>query len=405
MHPRLLSHPPVPGPVRRRRDSGLESLDHDHADADVIHHMGRHFLISWRSSTTPFSNEVASTTLRSRESWKMRVPVPRDAGQTCIWVSSTTRASSGGVHERRAPSQLDVLAAVLLGLPDYGGRIARDELGEIVELLPVLALFVGIRPAVLDNSHVFALRIIMSTESSWVTRQCVLKPAAIQQVACFRMPILAYVTAAAVGGDPNGPHCLARYAFRGAWVARKCDAGDHPHGERGGGRTRRVDSTPGQTRTHGSRALHRHLCLGGLLLAIRDVAPSHEQSLGYLAEFLVARALSLADTRRIEWDAYGLLVDDRIRVEVKSSAYLHLWKQRQLLRIEFSGLHGTRYDPRHGDDPNGRQSNAHVYIFGVQASTNRDSHHPLDVRRGSFSSSARVISSEVASARASGSQR
>lgn len=43
---------------------------------------------------------------------------------------------------------------------------------------------------------------------------------------------------------------------------------------------------------------------------------------GYLAEFLVAKALGLQSVRRVEWDAYDLLLDG-IRVEVKSSAYLH----------------------------------------------------------------------------------
>ena len=105
---------------------------------------------------------------------------------------------------------------------------------------------------------------------------------------------------------------------------------------------------------------------------------------GYLAEFLVARALGLADVRRVEWDAYDLLVDDRIRVEVKSSAYLQLWEQRKLSRLEFSGLRGTRYDPRHGDDPNGRQLNAHVYVFGVQTSTDHDAYDPLDIRKWEF---------------------
>jgi len=53
---------------------------------------------------------------------------------------------------------------------------------------------------------------------------------------------------------------------------------------------------------------------------------------GYLAEFLVARALGLDDVQRVEWDAYDLLVDDRIRVEVKSSAYPQAWEQPRLQR-------------------------------------------------------------------------
>jgi hypothetical protein len=105
---------------------------------------------------------------------------------------------------------------------------------------------------------------------------------------------------------------------------------------------------------------------------------------GYLAEFLVAGAIGLGDVRRIEWDAYDLLVDDWIRVEVKSSAYLQAWEQQHLSRIEFSGLRGTRYDPRHGDDPGGRQLNAHVYVFGVQTAKDHDAYNPLDISQWEF---------------------
>ncbi|QZQ53812.1 hypothetical protein KZI27_10575 [Curtobacterium sp. TC1] len=105
---------------------------------------------------------------------------------------------------------------------------------------------------------------------------------------------------------------------------------------------------------------------------------------GYLAEFLVAKALGMSDVHRVEWDAYDLLVDDRIRVEVKSSAYLQAWEQRQLSRIEFSGLRGTRYHPRHGDDPTGRQFNAHVYVFCVQTAQTHDEYRPLDVAQWDF---------------------
>jgi hypothetical protein len=99
---------------------------------------------------------------------------------------------------------------------------------------------------------------------------------------------------------------------------------------------------------------------------------------GYLAEFLVAQALGLGSVSRIEWDAYDLLVDGEIRVEVKSSAYLQAWEQRQPSRISFSGLRGTRYDPRHSYDPAGKQLNAHVYVFCLQAAPRHDQYRPLD---------------------------
>lgn len=98
---------------------------------------------------------------------------------------------------------------------------------------------------------------------------------------------------------------------------------------------------------------------------------------GYLAEFLVACALGLPDPQRIEWAEYDVLFDG-ISIEVKSSAYLQAWEQRQLSRITFSGLKGTPFDPRTGYDPAGKQYNAQVYVFGVQTALTHDTYDPLD---------------------------
>lgn len=104
---------------------------------------------------------------------------------------------------------------------------------------------------------------------------------------------------------------------------------------------------------------------------------------GYLAEFLVAKALGLHDVRRVEWDAYDLLLDG-IRVEVKSSAYLQAWEQPRPSQINFGGLRGTRYHPRHGYDPAREQLNAHVYVFCVQTAKLHAENDPLDVNQWTF---------------------
>ncbi|WP_138413295.1 hypothetical protein [Sinomonas gamaensis] len=104
---------------------------------------------------------------------------------------------------------------------------------------------------------------------------------------------------------------------------------------------------------------------------------------GYLAEFLVAKALGLSEVRRVEWDAYDLLLDG-IRVEVKSSAYLQAWEQPRPSQISFRGLRGTRYHPRHDYDPAGKQLNAHVYVFCVQTAKLHEKNDPLDVSQWSF---------------------
>lgn len=103
---------------------------------------------------------------------------------------------------------------------------------------------------------------------------------------------------------------------------------------------------------------------------------------GYLAEFIVTRALGVA-AQRVEWAEYDVLFEG-IRIEVKSSAYLQSWEQPRLSRITFTGLKGTRYTPRGGYDTAGKQFNADVYVFAVQTATTHASYNVLDLTQWAF---------------------
>jgi hypothetical protein len=48
---------------------------------------------------------------------------------------------------------------------------------------------------------------------------------------------------------------------------------------------------------------------------------------GYLAEFMVGKALGIEDLRRVEWDSYDLKFGE-ITIEIKSSVYLQSWDQK-----------------------------------------------------------------------------
>ncbi|WP_197059301.1 hypothetical protein, partial [Cryobacterium sp. MLB-32] len=76
-----------------------------------------------------------------------------------------------------------------------------------------------------------------------------------------------------------------------------------------------------------------------------------------------------------------------ITIEVKSSAYLQLWDQKKISTLNFSGLQGTRYNPRapgDGSDPLGRRLNAMVYVFCVQMATEHRFYDQLDVSQWDF---------------------
>lgn len=107
---------------------------------------------------------------------------------------------------------------------------------------------------------------------------------------------------------------------------------------------------------------------------------------GYLAEFLVGKALHMEPLVRTEWDSFDLLYGD-ITIEVKSSAFLQAWEQRKISTLSFSGLQGTRYHPRAlkgGEDPLGRRYNAMVYVFCVHTAVTHEEYNPLDVSQWQF---------------------
>ncbi|MGO4490477.1 hypothetical protein AB4Y86_00085 [Arthrobacter sp. 2YAF22_2] len=107
---------------------------------------------------------------------------------------------------------------------------------------------------------------------------------------------------------------------------------------------------------------------------------------GYLAEFLVGKALGITPLKRIEWDSYDLLFGD-ITVEIKSSAYLQSWEQKKPSSLSFSGLQGTRYHPRapgDGMDPLGRRFNAMVYVFCAHTETEHAKYDQLNVSQWEF---------------------
>ena len=103
---------------------------------------------------------------------------------------------------------------------------------------------------------------------------------------------------------------------------------------------------------------------------------------GYLAEFLVAKAVG-ATGPRVEWDAYDVLAPDGTRIEVKSSAYMQVWDQRRPSTIRFTGLAGRTWDPRTGESA-AATFNADVYVFAVHTARNHDEYDVLDVDQWAF---------------------
>ncbi len=106
---------------------------------------------------------------------------------------------------------------------------------------------------------------------------------------------------------------------------------------------------------------------------------------GRLAEFIVATALNV-DIRepRDEWRAFDLLTKDRVRVEVKSAAYVQSWNQKKLSAITFS-IKPSRY----WNSETNRQSktprlHAHVYVYCLLKHTDKATINPLNLDQWEF---------------------
>lgn len=109
---------------------------------------------------------------------------------------------------------------------------------------------------------------------------------------------------------------------------------------------------------------------------------------GVLAEYIVARALGIADDSvRIEWEPYDLHMKYDgidIRIEVKSSSYLQTWSQRALSNVLFGIAQTRRWNADTGLYDTERRRQADIYVFAVLSHVDKSTVNPLDVSQWDF---------------------
>lgn len=107
---------------------------------------------------------------------------------------------------------------------------------------------------------------------------------------------------------------------------------------------------------------------------------------GYLAEFLVARAMG-AETTRVEWDSYDVLSPENIRIEVKAAGYVQAWTQtRPSGNPSWDIPQTVPFDPATGkylpEEQRGFQ--ADVYVFAVHGARTHVDYDPLNLAQWTF---------------------
>ena len=105
---------------------------------------------------------------------------------------------------------------------------------------------------------------------------------------------------------------------------------------------------------------------------------------GILAEYLVAKALGQTDSPRVEWDAYDVITDTGIKVEVKSASFIQSWQQSEYSNINFniSPTKGWEADSNTYSDEKVRQ--ADVYVFCLLHHKDQKTIDPLNLDQWSF---------------------
>jgi len=106
---------------------------------------------------------------------------------------------------------------------------------------------------------------------------------------------------------------------------------------------------------------------------------------GYLAEFLVARAVKSNEVRRVEWGSHDVTAPDGTRIEVKSSAYLQSWAQRKISAPRFS-LSGAReiWDEAKGAFVEPVGGRVDVWVFCLHTCKDHRLYDPLSVGQWRF---------------------
>lgn len=119
---------------------------------------------------------------------------------------------------------------------------------------------------------------------------------------------------------------------------------------------------------------------------------------GYLAEFLVARAVGSAG-RRVEWDAWDVTAPTGTRIEVKASGYLQSWSQTKLSTPSYHVAAAYSWDSATGASSTEQAFNADVYVFCLHTATSHEEYDPLQLSQWDFYVAGRQVIEAQAGAR------
>lgn len=105
---------------------------------------------------------------------------------------------------------------------------------------------------------------------------------------------------------------------------------------------------------------------------------------GFLAEYLVSKALNNTNSPRVEWDAYDASTENGIKVEVKSASYIQAWRQKNYSRISFRIPKTRAWNAKENTYTDEKQRQADAYVFCLLNHKDQETLNALDLSQWSF---------------------
>ena len=103
------------------------------------------------------------------------------------------------------------------------------------------------------------------------------------------------------------------------------------------------------------------------------------------AEFGVATATNVdLGIPRQEWESYDLLTPEGIKIEVKSSAYIQSWHQKQISTITFSIKPARYWNSKNGEEESIAKRHADIYVMCLLKNMDQNTINPLDLDQWDF---------------------
>lgn len=105
---------------------------------------------------------------------------------------------------------------------------------------------------------------------------------------------------------------------------------------------------------------------------------------GKIAEYIVATAINQENFLNDSFSKYDLITDEGIKIEVKASAYLQSWKQKDYSSITFNipKTYGWNAEDNAYENEKKRQSD--IYVFCILNHKDKKTVNPLNINQWEF---------------------